>query len=65
MQVIPGVHASTSLHMSFKSHTKVLLFVEAGLRIDALLKPVLLMAERPPSALFANLFLTLHIGKRS
>ncbi len=65
IQLIPGVHASTSMHMSFKSHTKVVMFVEAGLRVDALLKPVLLMAERPPSALFANLFLTLHIGKRS
>ncbi len=64
MSFLPGVHGQIAAHFAFGAFDEYVMAIDAGLLLDVFPKNVpIMVADNQPY--FFNLFLTLHIGKRS
>ncbi len=64
MSFVPGVHGQVAAHFAFGAFDEYVMAIDAGLLVDVFPRNVPIMVE-DNKPYFFNLFLTLHIGKRS
>ena len=64
MSFLPGVNGQVAVHFAFGAFDEYVMAIDTGLMVDIFPRNVPIMVE-DNQPYFLNLFLTLHIGKRS
>ena len=62
--VAPGVHYKTGFHFDFAGSLKTVIAIETGANVEYYFQSVTLMAAKPPTNLFADVYLSFQFGKR-
>ncbi|MCF8236875.1 MAG: hypothetical protein K9I85_01855 [Saprospiraceae bacterium] len=64
MSFVPGVHGQITAHFAFGAFDEYVMAIDTGVLLDVFPRKVPIMVE-DNQPYFLNLFITLHIGKRS
>jgi hypothetical protein len=64
IQMVPGFHFKSGLHFDFSANRKSVIGVEAGVNGEYYTQEVQLLANRPGTPYFVDLYVALQVGKR-
>ena len=62
--IVPGVHYKTGFHFDIAGSLKTVIAIETGANVEYYFQSVALMASKPPTNLFADVYLSFQFGKR-
>ena len=62
---VPGIYLKAGLNFEYGAYDESIKALEAGIFVDAFMKPIPLMAYNTDKSVFLSIYLAFHFGKRS